>query len=143
MVVGGAIVLGAVALAVVTTVLGSGPLTPRHTLTGSIELRDSNPIASPPSIDGTTSDCRGAGNYGDLRSGAALTVSDGAGTVLATVTLGPGTGGPPNICRFEFSLVDVPDVSVYRLAVGHLRVGSFDYGDMQVQDWTVRVVLGS
>lgn len=143
LILGAAIVIGVVAVALLTDVLGSGPLTMRHTLAGSIELRDSDPISSPPWIDGSTSDCSGSGRYSDLRGGAALTVSDGAGRLLATVSLGPGTGGPPHTCRFGFSLVDVPDVSLYRLDVGHRRVGSFTYDDMAVRDWTVQIVLGS
>lgn len=139
---GAAIVIGVVAVALLTDVLGSGPLTMRHTVAGSIELRNSGPASSPPWIVGSTADCSGSGRYSDLRGGADLTIRDGAGRALATVSLGPGTGSPPHTCRFNFSLVDVPDVSVYRLDVGQRRVGSFAYADMQVRDWTVQIVLG-
>lgn len=143
LILGAAIVIGVVAVALVTDVLGSGALTMRHTLAGSIELRDSDPDASPAWIEGTTSDCAGADRYIGLRGGAAVTVSDGGGRLLATGSLGPGTGGAPRACRFDFSLVDVPDASIYRLSVGDRQIASFGYANMQVQNWTVHIVLGS
>jgi hypothetical protein len=143
LILGGAIIIAVAAVALLTDVLGSGPLTMKHTLVGSIELRDSDPVSSPPWIDGTAASCVGAESYGEFHGGAALTVSDAGGTLLATGALGPGTGGPPHTCRFEFQLVDVLDASVYQLDVGQRHVGSFKYVDMQVSDWTIHVVIGS
>ena len=52
------------------------------------------------------------------------------------------SGDPPHTCRFDFSLVDLPETSLYRLDVGRRRLGSFTYADLAVQDWTVQIVLG-
>jgi hypothetical protein len=54
-------------------------------------------------------------SYADIRSGAAVTISDGDGAVLAAGQLAPGAEWAAGECRFGINVPDVP--------AGHGRYG--------------------
>ncbi|MFF2124411.1 hypothetical protein ACFVW1_03235 [Streptomyces olivochromogenes] len=82
------------------------------TLTGDFKL-----------TDGATSDglggCEGTGGYDDIAEGAAVTVYDAAGSVIATGSLGSSSYDVPN-CNFDVSIDGVPGgEDFYKVEVSH------------------------
>ncbi|MCD7437290.1 hypothetical protein K4B79_03530 [Streptomyces lincolnensis] len=82
-------------------------------LTGTFEL-----------TDGVVADglggCTGSDGYDDIFEGAAVTVYDGAGTVIATGQLGDSTLDSDRTCRFGVAVADVPaGKGVYKVEVSH------------------------
>ncbi len=99
-------------------------------------------------IDGShTGDCSGVDAYKDLREGASVTVSDGAGRVLTRGTLGRGkggtlSGGEPGsdlerlgqdalTCTFPFRLENLPQASEYNIEVADRGVVSFSEAKLE------------
>ncbi|MEU9737202.1 hypothetical protein [Streptomyces sp. NPDC048002] len=81
-------------------------------LTGTFELADG-------AVADGAGGCQGADGYADIFEGAAVTVYDAAGTVIATGSLGESSlaGGK---CSFEVNIADVPrGESFYQVEVSH------------------------
>lgn len=86
--------------------------------------------------------CAGSGGYADITGGAAVTITDQAGTVIATGQLGNGSAdvdtstGTPIACAFSFSVPHVPDgKTFYGVQVSHRGAVQFStdkakYGDV-------------
>jgi len=81
-------------------------------LTGSMTLTSSSVTVS--------SGCGGVSGYDDIRQGAAVTVYDESGKVLATGALGAGTPKGLHGCDFTVTVRDVPKGSkFYQVEVSH------------------------
>ncbi|MBD0838202.1 hypothetical protein ICC28_05735 [Streptomyces sp. TRM68416] len=64
--------------------------------------------------------CQGGDGYDDIFEGTAVTVYDGAGTVIATGQLGESTLESDGTCTFEVSVGDVPaGKGFYKVEVSH------------------------
>jgi hypothetical protein len=118
-----------------------------HTLNGTVSLTDVGDLTlgTSPSIGGTDGNCYGTGGYSDMAEGADVTVKDGAGKILATGSLGGGTGSISNFassCSFEFT-VQVPDADFYTVEVSHRGGVNFSHADLESKGWTVSLSLGS
>lgn len=136
----GAVIFVAVAGAIAFVGLGSsGALSPRHTIDGTFELNDSDTEFS--SISTTGGTCKGTGGYSDMGPGRPVTVRDDTGKILASTTLGTGTGSSRR-CVWVFTLPDVPEVSFYAVEVGRRGEVTYSLADMKANDWTVSLTLG-
>ncbi len=72
--------------------------------------------------------------------GAAVLVTDEAGTVIATTSTSNDTNGPGNGCLVEFS-VDVPQAEFYTLKVGLHEGPTYSRTDLEEADWMVSLTL--
>ena len=156
----------AAALAIAVFVAGAGvlALTARndgrsYAVQGSLSLDPGAPLAEQfrralkaagPDVEAAEravvgSDCSGGyptTGYADIRTGAAVTVSDEAGTTVATTTLGPGKVSElPLRCVFTFT-VEVPETTFYRFEVSHRGQIQKSFEEMKADGWKVSLTLG-
>ena len=117
----------------------SGAFVPHHTISGTFTLLDTS---TEPSITRSGSGCEGGGGYNDIRPGAGITLKDGDGKVLATSSLGAGSGTNTS-CDFTFSLTNVPEVPFYTIEISHRGALSYSLSDMKAQVWDLALSLGS
>lgn len=111
-----------------------------HTITGTMTLIDSS---------GWTSgeECYGTGGYDDIGEGSSVTIRDGRDAIIATGSLGGGTGGEAYLddstvsCNLSFSVADVPDVDFYQIEVSHRGALSYSKADMVSKGWSVDLSL--
>jgi hypothetical protein len=91
------------------------------TLTGKLTLKWSRGAF----VRDESGACAGSGGYSDISSGAAVTIADQTGTVIATGQLGDGhadvsDAGSPIDCVFSFTVPNVPDgKTFYGVTVSH------------------------
>ncbi|MDX3615347.1 hypothetical protein OG920_18775 [Streptomyces europaeiscabiei] len=82
------------------------------TLTGTFELTEG-------AVGDGLGGCEGSGGYDDITEGAAVTVYDAAGTVVATGQLGDSTLSS-GTCTFEVAVEDVPrGEDFYKVEISH------------------------
>ncbi|MFF4650890.1 hypothetical protein [Streptomyces sp. NPDC001380] len=63
--------------------------------------------------------CSGTGGYSDINLGTQVNISDAAGTLVASGSLGPGEKAETG-CTFSFTVGDItPGSKFYTVAVGH------------------------
>jgi hypothetical protein len=72
--------------------------------------------------------------------GAAVIVTDEAGTVIATTSTSNDTNGPGNGCLVEFSL-DVPPAEFYTLKIGTHEGPTYSRTDLEEAGWMVSLTL--
>jgi hypothetical protein len=101
---GGVIFIAVVAAAAFIALGNSGVLAPHHDVTGSFDLIDTS--TDFPSISKTGSGCKGTSGYSDIGPGTNVTIKNGEGKILATGSLGDGTGTLTR-CTFSFTLCGV------------------------------------
>ena len=140
--IGGIVVVLAVAFGVFLLVSHE----PSHTVVGTFTVSDAGDatLGIGPSIGGTDNDCYGTGGYSDISSGASVTVKDGQGRILATSSLGSGSGtilGIAAVCTFRFKVV-VPDSGFYSVEVGHRGSLDFSRDQLASKGWHVDLTLG-
>lgn len=111
---------------------------PTHTVTGLIDLVDSTTAGI--AVTGTT--CRGIGTYSDLGPGTPVTVEDGSGGIMGS--LSPGEVRSSTDCRFTFSVTGVPAAPSYALAIGQ-RGGTPEIlrSELAADNWLFAVTIGS
>jgi hypothetical protein len=86
--------------------------------------------------------------YPDIRAGTAVTVRDGAGTLLGTLALQGGMlrraplRGREDDCVFSFSLT-VPERDAYRIEVGRRGVVPFQRSDLERSNWKADLTIGA
>jgi len=93
-------------------------------------------------LDAIASDgasCEGAGGYSDIGHDTPVVVKNGKGEILATTSLGQGTGGTAN-CTFSFSFPVTEGQDRYVVSVG--RRGEFSYAFEQLRVGGVQIHLG-
>jgi hypothetical protein len=128
------IFIAIVAAAAFISLGASGALLPKHTVTGSFVLTDTTETFS--------GSCSGRGGYSDVRAGTNVVLKDGDGKLLATGSLGTGTG-IGSTCSFSYSLPGVPEVPFYTIEVGSRGDLSYSLAEMRSMDWRVDLTLGS
>ena len=112
-------VLAAIAVLVVGAVSFGlalrGPAT--LTVSGSVELQDASGLGSDPATG--RSACVGTGGFDGVGPGAAVTIRDAAGAVVAIGLLQPGEP-VGTACAFPFEVAGVPgDSGFYEVQVAH------------------------
>ncbi len=118
-----------------------GPGVPRHTVTGTLLLIDTTSQYSP-GIGVTGDSCYGIGGYEDLGPGAAVVLKDEKGTILATTSLGMGTG-KRMACTFSFTLTDVTDgASFYSVEISHRGQITNSHEEMDSNGWRFALSIG-
>jgi len=73
--------------------------------------------------------CQGRTGYDDPQIGAAITVLDHSGTVIATSSI-DDVEGVGSTCTLYGTVQNVPEVSFYQLHVGRRDVPSFSLAEM-------------
>jgi len=121
-----ALLLGAGATWAVT----AGPLSSGRAFTakGSVAVTDGAVRSNP----GTP--CRLIGDFGDIRAGAEVVVSDGSGKTVALSKLATddGTTGSANECIHHFSVPDVPGgLGIYGIDIA--KRGRVQYTEAQIR----------
>jgi hypothetical protein len=110
-----------------------------NTITGTFTLTDSSSNYSTLS-DGQS--CTGNSGYNDIAAGTEVQVSNQAGTILATSSLGAGTI-QSGTCGFPFSVSHVPNASFYQIEVSHRGYVTLSKSELQNNDWTAGLALGN
>lgn len=109
----------------------------KHTVTGSVSLGPNSYVGG-----NYGSVCLGSSKgYGDINIGAAVTVKDQDGKLIATGQLERGLVGDGN-CVLPFS-VEVPAADFYTFEVAHRGGVNYSAGDLKAKNWTVSLTLGS
>lgn len=72
-------------------------------VSGTASLLVSEDIAT-----GNGGTCRGVGEHGDMKPGAAVAIYDGAGNRIGLGSLETGSGGTGGYCDFPFTVTGVP-----------------------------------
>lgn len=105
----------------------------KHDLGGSYLVVASD--ASVSGIETTDSGCRVSG----ATTTTSLSVEDGAGTTLASTTLGQGRRSS-NACEWRFTLTGVPEVSAYVFKVDGRRVETATLEQLRATNWTTVLI---
>ncbi len=93
-------------------------------------------------IIGTGSNCQGDGGYDDLRVGAAVTVMDQSGRVIANGYIDSAKGTSYS-CELSATIKDVPEVDFYQFKISHRGGPSYSLADMEAADWKVDLSIGT
>lgn len=95
-------------------------------------------------IQPSSSPCHGLSGYDEIHEGTQVTVSDSAGKVIGSGTLGPGSVPDPTVdnpvCTFTFDIGKVPDSPFYKLEVAHRGQVTFTRQEVLAND--VALTLG-
>lgn len=83
--------------------------------------------------------CSGAGGYDDITEGANIEVDNSTGAVIGTGSLGPGHPLKGGICKFTFTVTDLPKSKYYKVEISHRGFVTFSAAEVQK---TVTVTLG-
>ncbi|WP_238994577.1 DUF732 domain-containing protein [Mycolicibacterium chubuense] len=105
-------------------------------VTGTFVLADSDGVGAI-EVDGGS--CQGSGGYADVDHSTPVTVTDGAGRVLAVTSLGPGKGDTAT-CTFSFGFPITEGQDRYVVAIG--RRGTFPYSFEHLRARGVQIRLG-
>lgn len=109
------------------------------TVKGSFTLYDKSPSAYSTSITVSGSSCSGSGGYNDIDQGTQVTVKNGKGDILATTSLGAGSGGQ-YLCSFPFSFQIAEGEARYVVTVS--RRGDMGYSFTDLKTNGVALQLG-
>ncbi len=106
---------------------------------GQVLLADAEALGQ--YVDGQA--CAGSGGYGDIRTGASVTVEDESRVVLGTTELESGQM-VSGYCRFNFRAIGVRPARIYGLTVGSERRGTqrFTAEELERRDNRVLLTLG-
>ena len=137
-----------VAMAAVVVGCGGPNATPvRRTITGTFDLVTMSGVIIPGGAPDGGIGCAGSGGYSDVQEGMGITVKDESGKILATGTLGKGALGPGfsetnPICRFLFTITNVPDTATfYSVEAGRRGATTYSHEDMVANNWTVALQI--
>ncbi|GCB00964.1 hypothetical protein NCCNTM_45980 [Mycolicibacterium sp. NCC-Tsukiji] len=102
----------------------------KATVKGRFSLLDKEPSAYSTPISVSGSSCSGSGGYSDIDQGTQVTVKNGKGDVLATTTLGAGSGGR-YVCTFPFSFQITEGEDRYVVSVSRRGEMSYSFKDLK------------
>lgn len=100
------------------------------TVSGTFTLIDSSPSTYFPSITSYGSSCSGSDGYSDVKAGTQVVVKNGKGEILATTTLGPGTGNGYQ-CTFPVSFDITEGQDRYMVSTGRRGEMSFTFAELK------------
>ena len=112
----------------------------QHTVQGDFLLTDTSTTGG--GIDDSGVSCQGDGGYSDIGPGTNVTVKNEKGELLATTTLGTGSGGS-TYCEFKFMLTVPDNAKFYTFEVGRRGELSYSHDEMDSSGWSVGASLGS
>lgn len=94
-------------------------------------------------FDGRTFPCPDGpgGGYNDLRDGTSVSVSDGAGTLLATGHLKDGLQKMTGV-TFNFTVSELPDADFYKVSIGGRGELPYSKSDLESAGWSVSATIG-
>jgi hypothetical protein len=105
-----------------------------RTVTGSFSIVDIGGTRGRIKATGTT--CQGQGQFADIGAETPVVLRDENGKMLASTTLGPGTGDPTNNCTFSFRLTDVPVTPTsYSLQIGQAPPVTITRAALEADAW--------
>ncbi len=110
-----------------------------HTLHGTLTLTSSSGISR------SGGNCSGTGGYDDLTAGAAVTVKNESGTVIATGSLERGASDatyPTVVCHFSFTISNLPDAKFYSVEVTHRGALTYSQDQLNSNGWKVEASIG-
>lgn len=135
-----AVVIGLGAFFVIGSHGAPTPTPVLHRITGTLELADTSAYGN--GILAVGGSCWGTGGYSDITAGATVTLTDEAGTILASTSLGEGSG-TASLCTFDFTLEGVPDTAkFYSVQVSRRGQVTNSHADMVADGWTFALTLG-
>lgn len=123
-----------------------------NTITGVFKLIDipeySKYSSGKTSIFAFGGTCEGTGGYSDISEATQVTITDGAGKLLAVTSLSEGKPSGSKLegfvegCTFSWSAPDIPKADFYNIEVG--RRGKLTYSYQQMEDvfWISATSLG-
>lgn len=109
------------------------------TVSGTFTLIDSSSNAYYPSIASYGSSCSGADGYSDIDEGTQVVVKNGKGDILATTTLGQGTGNRYR-CSFPVSFDITEGQDRYLISTG--RRGEISFAFTELKNNGLALTLG-
>jgi hypothetical protein len=112
---------------------------------GSQILHGTLTLTSSSDISRSGSNCSGAGGYSDLTAGAAVTVKNESGTVIATGSLDRGVSDatyPTVVCHFSFTISNIPDAKFYSVEVTHRGALTYSQDQLNSDGWQVDASIG-
>jgi hypothetical protein len=105
------------------------PSRPSRAISGTIDVRD------PSARYKTDKKCVG---FGELRSGAPVSVTDQSGAVVGTSTLSDGRGAvDPQTCIFAFIVGDLPSAEAYTVKVANRAGITRSKAVLQTNNWNL------
>lgn len=137
----------ALAAALLFTVGCGGGGGASHKLSGDLTLEDVSMLGQWQVGDA----CHGLGGYSDITSGATITVKDAGSKIVGTgqlgdgrmVTFDPRGQGTSIGCRFAVNVDNVPDSGFYQVEVSHRGTQTYNKADLDKNNWTVHLQLGT
>jgi hypothetical protein len=112
---------------------------PTHTVTGTIELKDSS---ASPDIKTDSTGCNGTGGFGDLARGQPITLKAGDGTIVGAADLDEGKGSTSD-CTFSFTMPGVVEVAFYSVIIGSRSPYTESKDTLAGDNWTFSLSIGS
>ncbi len=111
-----------------------------RTVTGSFSIVDIGGTRGRIKATGTT--CQGQGQFADIGAETPVVLRDENGKMLASTTLGPGTGDPTNNCTFSFRLTDVPVTPTsYSLQIGQAPPVTITRAALEADAWHFEIAM--
>lgn len=119
----------------------------KPTLTGVVELRSTSvnynvDLGGRPMSHDLWCEGRPSSGYKDLVGGAQVLVVDGAGVTIASGTLAEGRRDGTVICRFDFSIPNVPKADFYQVKVSQRGGPTYSFAEMEARAWRVELTIG-
>lgn len=133
-------VLGALALAGLLAACGTSNAAPKaqpSSSTTSANLSISGTLLLYPGTD-ELNPCAPTGGYSDIQDGAAVTIENAQGTVIATAVLSNASNNGSS-CAFDW-IATVPRSTFYKVEISHR--GQLTYSLAQVQQGDLQSTLG-
>ncbi len=93
-------------------------------------------------FDGNGAGCTDVGGFEDIAPGTAVTVTNEQDAVIATGTLTSGNASA-TLCRFPFSIQNVPRAQLYNLEVSDRGALTFSASDLKKMKYDVEVDLSA
>lgn len=109
----------------------------RSTITGTFTLHDSQLGFS----DGES--CEGSGGYEDIYDGAQVTISNGAGEIIAVSSLENSQMDGTYECVFEYTMKNVPRSDIYQLEVSNRGKITYSHSDLKKNAFVIDSSLGN
>jgi hypothetical protein len=109
---------------------------------GFCPLNSACSSAPPTSCEGTGATY---GGFSDINSGTQVQIEDGSGNIVAVGSLGDGTTSTASAgfvnCTFNFEVTNVPDESIYQVAIGDRSPVTYSRAELVSNGWNVALTV--